>query len=64
MKNLLLDVLKESAFDELKLMETDEKIKILNEDEVRRAKERRDQIWKELEQYTYENIMKKVKDSV
>ncbi len=64
MKKLLLDVLNDSAFDELKVMETDKKIKILNEDEVLRLKEKRDQIWKELEQYTFENIMKKVKDSV
>ena len=64
MKKLLLDLLSDSAIDELKAMENDKKIRILNEDDIRRMNEIRDQIWKELEEYTYENIMKKVKESV
>lgn len=63
MKKLLVDVLSESALAELHLMQMDEKIKILNEDEVQRLQEKRDGIWKELEEYTYENIIKKVKES-
>ncbi len=64
MKKLLVDVLSESALDELRVMEREEKIKILNEEEVQRMNEKRNQIWKELEDYTYENILKKVKDNV
>ena len=64
MKKLLLDVLSESAIDELRIMENDKKIKILNEDDVRLMKEKRDQIWKELEQYTYDNILKNVNETV
>ena len=64
MKKLLVEVLSDSAIDELHLMESDNKIKILNEDDVRRMNEQRDQIWKELEKYTYDNIIKKVKESI
>lgn len=64
MKKILIDVLKESALEELLAMETDHKIRILNEDDIRRLSEQRDQIWKELEEYTYANIVKKVKESV
>ncbi len=64
MKKLIVDLLKESALDELKLMENDNKIKILNEHEVRMLAEKRDQIWKELEEYTYENIVKKMRGNI
>lgn len=64
MKKLLVDLLSDTALEELKEMEHDNKIRILNEDEVRRTKEKRDQIWKELEAYTYENIIKKMKEGV
>ena len=64
MKKILVDLLNDSAFDELKTMESDKKIRILNEDDIRRLNEKRDQIWKELEEYTYANIIKKVKESV
>lgn len=64
MKKLLVDLLSDTALDELKEMEHDNKIRILNEDEVKRTNEKRDQIWKELEEYTYDNIMKKMKEGV
>ena len=64
MKKLLLDLLSDNALDELKAMENDRKIRILNEDDIRRMDEKRDQIWKELEEYTYENIIRKVKETV
>ena len=64
MKQLLVDLLSDSALDELKEMESDNKIRILNEAEVKRMTEKRDQIWKELEAYTYENIIRKLKEGV
>ncbi len=64
MKKLLVDVLSDSAMEELRLMESDQKIKILNKDDVLLMNEQRDRIWKELEEYTYENILKKVKENV
>ena len=64
MKKLMLDVLSDSAIEELRMMENDKKIRILNEEDVRMMSEKRDQIWKELEQYTYENIIKNVKETV
>lgn len=64
MKKILLDVLNESAMEELRNMENDSKIRILNEDDIRSLSEKRDQIWKELEEYTYENIVKKVKENM
>ena len=64
MKKLLVDLLSDHALDELKEMENDNKIRILNEDDVHRMEEKRNQIWKELEDYTYENIIKQLKQGV
>lgn len=63
MKRILLEVLTDPALDELRLMEGDGKIRILNEDDLRLLSGKRDEIWKELEQYTYESIVKNVKQS-
>ncbi|MDQ2753516.1 MAG: hypothetical protein M3R72_10895 [Bacteroidota bacterium] len=62
-KRLFIDVINDSALAELKAMENENKIKILNHDELLRLKEKRTQIWEELEHYTYENILKTVKKS-
>ncbi len=62
MKKLLVGLVSDNALDELKEMEYENKIRILNEDEVQRMSEKRDQIWKELEEYTLENIIRKMKE--
>lgn len=64
MKKVLIDLLSEDAMEELRTLESDNKIRILNEEEVRHLNEKRDQIWKELEEYTYENIIRKIKEGV
>ncbi len=63
MKKILLDLLDDSAMDQLRAMEKDMKIRILNGADFH-LNENRDQIWKELEEYTYENILKRVKENI
>lgn len=63
MKKLIVDLLDDAALSELKVMESEQKIRIINEEEMRRIAEKRAQLWKELEEYTYENIVKTVKES-
>ena len=62
-KRLFIDVIDDSALAELKAMEDANKIKILNAEELLRLKEKRNEIWEELENYTYENILKNIKNS-
>lgn len=62
-KRLFIDVISDSALTELKAMQDANKIKIVDAEELLRLKEKRNQIWEELEQYTYENILKNVKSS-
>lgn len=62
-KRLFIDVIHDSALTELKAMEDANKIKILNAEELLRLKEKRNEIWEELENYTYENILKNIKNS-
>ncbi len=62
-KRLFIDVINDSALAELKAMEDANKIKILNAEELLRLKEKRNEIWEELENYTYENILKNIKNS-
>lgn len=60
-KRLFIDVIDDSSLAELKAMEEAKRIKILDAAELLQLKEKRNQIWEELEQYTYENILRKVK---
>jgi len=62
MKKLIVDLLEDTAIDELKTMENDKKIRILNEDDIKVMTEKREKIWKELEAYTYDNIVKQIKE--
>ena len=64
MKKLIVGLLSDGALEELKEMESDNKIRILNEEDMQRMTEKRDQIWKELEEYTLENIIRKMKEGV
>ncbi len=64
MNTILVDLLSDSALDELKVMQNDRKIRILTTNDVHFRNEQRDQIWKELEEYTYETILKKVKEGI
>lgn len=64
MKRILLEVLTDAALDQLHVMEEDGSIRILKDEDLRVLSGKRDEIWKELEQYTYENIIKTVKQNV
>jgi cellulose biosynthesis protein BcsQ len=63
MENLVVNPLSNEALQELKEMERNKKIKILNEEEVDRQKARKEQMLKEVDNYTYENILKNLKNS-
>ena len=63
MENLVVNPLNEEALQELKEMERNKKIKILNEEEVDKQKARKEQMLKEVDNYTYENILKNLKNS-
>ena len=63
MENLIVNLLKDEALQELKEMERSNKIKILNEKDVFNQKERKERMLKEIDSYTYENILKSLKNS-
>ena len=63
MENVIVNLLSEEALQELKEMERNHKIKILNDDDVAKEKERKEAMLKEIDNYTYENILKRLKNS-
>ena len=63
MENLIVNLLNDQALQELKEMERSNKIKILNEEDVSGQKERKERMLKEIDSYTYENILKGIKNS-
>lgn len=63
MENLIVNLLSNEALQELKEMERSKKIKILNEEDVADLKARKEQMLKEIDNYTYENILKNLKNS-
>lgn len=63
MENLIVNLLSNEALQELKEMERSKKIKILNEEDVADQKARKEQMLKEIDNYTYENILKSLKNS-
>ena len=63
MENLIVNLLSDEALQELKEMERNNKIKILNAEEVATEKARKETMLKEIDNYTYENILKRLKNS-
>lgn len=63
MENLIVSLLSDEALPELKAMEQDKKIHILNEDEITSIQLRKAEMLKEVDNYTYENILKNLKNS-
>ncbi len=62
MEHLMVNLLSDEALQELKEMEINKKIQILNEEEVRNMKVRREKILQEIDDYTYESILKRLKE--
>jgi hypothetical protein len=63
MENLVVNILTIEALQELKEMERNKKIQILNEEEIAKLKANKEQMLKEVDTYTYENILKRLKNS-
>jgi hypothetical protein len=63
MENLIIYPLTNEALEELKEMERNKKIKILNEEDIGKLKTRKEEMLKEVDNYTYENILKSIKKS-
>jgi hypothetical protein len=63
MENLVINLLTDEALEELKEMERNKKIYILNEEDIAKLKERKEEMLKEVENYTYESILKSIKKS-
>ena len=62
MENLIISPLSDEALQELKEMERNNKIQILNEEEIAKVKARKEEMLKEVDNYTYENILKNLKN--
>jgi hypothetical protein len=62
MENLIISPLSDEALQELKEMERNKKIYILNEEDIAKLKARKEEMLKEVDNYTYENILKNLKN--
>lgn len=63
MEKLVVNILSDEALTVLKEMEQNKKIVILNEAEVKEMKARRERLLNEIDNYTYDSIMKSLKDT-
>ncbi len=63
MENLIINPLNDEALEELKEMERNKKIQILNEEDLAKQKARKEEMLKEVDNYTYDNILKSIKNS-
>ena len=63
MENLVINLLTDEALEELREMERNKKIHILNEEDLAKLKAHKDEMLKEVDNYTYENILKSIKNS-
>ena len=63
MENLIVSLLNDEALQELQEMERNNKIHILNAEEIATLKARKQEMLKEVDNYTYENILKSIKNS-
>ena len=62
MENLIISPLSDEALQELIEMERNKKIHILNEEDITKLKARKEEMLKEVDNYTYENILKNLKN--
>ena len=62
MENLIINPLSDEALQELIEMERNKKIHILNEEDITKLKARKEEMLKEVDNYTYENILKNLKN--
>jgi len=62
MENIIVSILSDEALQELKEMERNKKIHILNKDDVAELRARKEEMLKEVDNYTYENILKSLKN--
>jgi len=62
MENIIVSILSDEALQELKEMERNKKIHILNKEDVAKLRARREEMLKEVDNYTYENILKNLKN--
>ena len=62
MENLIISPLSDEALQELIEMERNKKIHILNEADITKLKARKEEMLKEVDNYTYENILKNLKN--
>ena len=63
MENLIINPLSDEALQELIEMERNKKIHILNEEDITKLKARKEEMLKEVDNYTYDNILKSLKKS-
>ena len=63
MENLIVNPLNDEALQELQEMERKNKIHILNAEEIATLKARKQEMLKEVDNYTYDNILKSIKNS-
>ena len=63
MENLIVNLISNEALQELKEMERKHKIQILNEDELKSIKLQKEKLLQEIDNYTYNSILKNLKDS-
>ena len=61
MENLIVSLLTNEALEELKEMERNKKIHILNEEDIANLKSQKKEMLKEVDNYTYDNILKSLK---
>lgn len=62
MENLIISPLSDEALLELKEMERNKKIHILNKEDIAKLKAHKEEMLKEVDNYTYDNILKSLKN--
>lgn len=62
MEKIIVDLLQEGALDELRAMEQKHKIQIFPLEDLKTLKDKKQEMWDELNNYTYTSILKQIKD--
>lgn len=63
MENIIVSLLSDEALEELKEMERNKKIQILNDPDIDAWRARKEEMLREIDNYTFENILKSLKNS-
>jgi hypothetical protein len=61
MENLIVSLLTDEALEELKEMERNKKIHILNKEDIANLKTRKKEMLNEVDNYTYDSILRSLK---